>query len=59
MKNIKADMGYTMDEEKINMEMPKKPKDKKPWENSAWIKMQREVLEELGINKTGQSSKRK
>jgi hypothetical protein len=52
-------MKYAMEEEKINMEMPKNPKDKNLWENSAWINMQREVLEELGINKTGQSSKRK
>lgn len=59
MKNIKADMEYTMDEEKINMEMPKKPKDKNLWENSAWINMQRQVLEELKIKKIGQSSKRK
>ena len=59
MKNIEADMEYTMDEEKINMEMPKKPKDKNLWENSAWINMQRQVLEELGIKKIGQSSKRK
>ena len=59
MKNIEDEMKYTMEEEKINMEMPKNPKDKKPWENSAWINMQREVLEELGIKKIGQSSKRK
>ena len=39
--------------------MPKKPKDKNLWENSAWINMQRQVLEELGIKKIGQSSKRK
>jgi hypothetical protein len=59
MKNIEDEMKYTMEEEKINMEMPKNPKDKKPWENSAWINMQREALEELGIKKIGQSSKRK
>ena len=59
MKNIEDEMKYTMEEEKINMEMPKNPKDKNLWENSAWINMQREVLEELGIKKIGQSSKRK
>ena len=59
MKNIEDEMKYTMEEEKINMEMPKNPTDKNLWENSAWINMQREVLEELGIKKIGQSSKRK
>ena len=59
MKNIEDEMKYTMGEEKINMEMPKKPKDKNLWENSAWINMQRQVLEELEIKKIGQSSKRK
>jgi hypothetical protein len=59
MKNIEDDMEYTMEEKIINMEMPKKPEDKKPWENSAWISMQRQVLEELEIKKIGQSTKRK
>ena len=59
MKNIEADMKYRMDDEKINLEMPKRPKDKNLWENSAWISMQRQVLEELEIKKIGQSTKRK
>ena len=59
MKNIEADMKYRMVDEKIKLEMPKIPKDKNLWENSAWISMQRQVLEELEIKKIGQSTKRK
>jgi len=60
MENIEDEVKDKINDD-IKMKMPKKPKDKKKklWEASSWISIQTIVFDELGIERTGQSSKRK